>query len=418
MTIPTKGIIHPNGLNILCFSEHFLPHTGGTVTYVINICQNLTRQGHNVFLVTYTADLYNFPARTWINNGQYFIYNTGLAPSIKYDSRRARRNFIRQIGADLAQHISDIQPDLIHVLYGHYLINKLAGHIGDIPLFWTVNNVPPAEYSPIHKTRFSFVNYFLTTTYFSLVKHINRRRLSNISGTRIIAISDQVKNQLIAENVDSKIISTIPVGVDTQVFRPLQNDFIKKTQGEPFKILCIAPVSHHKGQHLLLEALRIVNEHHPNFTFTNVGQVVEPDYKILLNNFLNKNLLAEKCQFITKKLETNALVNKLVEADVYVQPSLQEGFCLSVLEAASCGTSVIGTETGAIPEIFSTIQNSNLCAPNDAECLANKILDTIKRSKPDQSNSNKQHKQIAEKYSWNAISTTLIKLYRDALGEN
>ena len=41
----------------------------------------------------------------------------------------------------------------------------------------------------------------------------------------------------------------------------------------------------------------------------------------------------------------------LVQADVFVNCSLTEAFCIALLEAAACGLKVVSTSVGGVPEV-------------------------------------------------------------------
>jgi hypothetical protein len=42
----------------------------------------------------------------------------------------------------------------------------------------------------------------------------------------------------------------------------------------------------------------------------------------------------------------------LVKGDIFLNTSLTEAFCMAIVEAASCGLSVVSTEVGGIPEVL------------------------------------------------------------------
>lgn len=67
-------------------------------------------------------------------------------------------------------------------------------------------------------------------------------------------------------------------------------------------------------------------------------------------------------------------VPSLLQAmDLYVQPSLLEGFGLSVLEAMASGLPVLATRTGGLPEVVRDGKTGDLVPPGDARRLAEGI---------------------------------------------
>lgn len=60
-------------------------------------------------------------------------------------------------------------------------------------------------------------------------------------------------------------------------------------------------------------------------------------------------------------------------ADIFVIPSLQEGFGLTGLEALSCGTPVVGFDTGGIPDFVVHGETGLLARVGDSADLAEKL---------------------------------------------
>jgi glycosyltransferase involved in cell wall biosynthesis len=66
-------------------------------------------------------------------------------------------------------------------------------------------------------------------------------------------------------------------------------------------------------------------------------------------------------------------VRDLQEADVYVLPSLAEGFGQSILEAMSCGVPVITTPNTCGPDLITEGREGFIVPIRDAEAIAAKL---------------------------------------------
>lgn len=87
-----------------------------------------------------------------------------------------------------------------------------------------------------------------------------------------------------------------------------------------------------------------------------------------LNEFIEINQLSEFV--IYKGWVTGELKNKLLlETDVYILPSYNEGLPISILEAMSYGLPVISTNVGGIPEIITNGKNGCVITPGDKEAI-------------------------------------------------
>lgn len=59
--------------------------------------------------------------------------------------------------------------------------------------------------------------------------------------------------------------------------------------------------------------------------------------------------------------------------DVFVYPSLQDNLPNTVLEAMACGTAVVGSATGGIPDMVREGETGWLATPGDAAALADAL---------------------------------------------
>ena len=75
------------------------------------------------------------------------------------------------------------------------------------------------------------------------------------------------------------------------------------------------------------------------------------------------------------RVEDEDLVSLYTATSAYVQPSLYEGFGLTVLEAMACGAPVIAASAGALPELVG--QAALLVDPSDIEAIGQAICQTV-----------------------------------------
>ena len=73
----------------------------------------------------------------------------------------------------------------------------------------------------------------------------------------------------------------------------------------------------------------------------------------------------------------DALPEVLAPADVFCLPSREESFGLSALEAMACGTAVLGTRVGGLPEVVEDGISGYLVALDDREGYARRLADLL-----------------------------------------
>jgi len=103
-------------------------------------------------------------------------------------------------------------------------------------------------------------------------------------------------------------------------------------------------------------------------------------------------------------------------ADVFVMPSLEEGFGMTVVEALAAGTPVVGTRVGAIDEIVDDGVHGAVVDPNDPAGLAaalERVLTTVANSDDVIVESQKR----AQQYSWQSVGRQCEAVYRRVADE-
>ena len=96
-------------------------------------------------------------------------------------------------------------------------------------------------------------------------------------------------------------------------------------------------------------------------------------------------------------------------ADVFVFPSLYEGFGMPVLEAMACGTPVVTSNTTAIPEIAENA--AILVPPTDEDAILEGTLRVL-RDDVLRAELSAKGRSRAEELNWDKAAGELLSLYR------
>ena len=190
--------------------------------------------------------------------------------------------------------------------------------------------------------------------------------------SRVITISEGIRQVLLSEGVPATRLVCVKSAVDRRLFQPKNRDdawFRKEfrlPEGAPV-LGMVAQFIERKGHHVLLEALPKILD-----TF--------PDSRVLL--FGKGPLETEVIQAVHERgLDATVrfagfrddLPNILCCLDAVVHPALKEGLGVSLLQAASSAVPIVGTDTGGIPEIVRDGENGLLIPPNDPDALATAV---------------------------------------------
>jgi glycosyltransferase involved in cell wall biosynthesis len=122
--------------------------------------------------------------------------------------------------------------------------------------------------------------------------------------------------------------------------------------------------------------------------------------------------VVNRVQFITdvKPDETEMLAALYSTCEVYVQPSLAEGFGLPLLEALQCGALVVANKTPALEEIGSDIVNF---VDHEGEALAAGVIEMLELSGVKKKTLSTAGKAWAEKFSWEQVAAATAKVYQN-----
>ena len=130
-----------------------------------------------------------------------------------------------------------------------------------------------------------------------------------------------------------------------------------------------------KGILIFLESLKILSIKTKNFNAKIVGN--SGDYSIEeAKTFVLENKLSEMVHILGPKYGVEKY-KELQLSDVFVFPTNNDCFPLTILEAMQCGLSIISTEQGAIPEIIKDNINGFILTKNSPTELAQILLRII-----------------------------------------
>lgn len=142
----------------------------------------------------------------------------------------------------------------------------------------------------------------------------------------------------------------------------------------PINMTCVGSMSWHKGQDYVIEAISKLPEDIRNlYKLHLIGsgpQIQE------LKDLVAKYNLQENVIFYGNRNDVPELLRQM---DLYIMPSISEGLPMSIIEALRQGMYVIGTDTGAIPEMISP--GCGELVERDAEKIAECLTKVVKENR-------------------------------------
>jgi glycosyltransferase involved in cell wall biosynthesis len=214
----------------------------------------------------------------------------------------------------------------------------------------------------------------LLRNYLSLINLVNSRFEKDTfeKSKIIITASEFLKKELICYyDLPSHKIVTIHNGIDIKEyeFSNIIKIGLKDKLGVSNIILFVGGFSKRKGIHILLKALAEIKEKDWVLIIVGGGDLKSKEEFINLSKSLNIENKIVNLSFISSK-ERELLKSILFEADIFVHPSLYEGFSLAILEAMAAGKAIIATRRGGTPE---ALNNSGILIRASLEELKNAL---------------------------------------------
>lgn len=230
---------------------------------------------------------------------------------------------------------------------------------------------------------------------------------------KIITVSEHVKRDILREfPVRSDSIRVIPNGVDRR-FRPCAGTqvFRAKYQLPDRYVLFVGQTSTNKNLRRAIDAVKLVRDRYSlDHQFIVAGLPGEDDAR--LKKYVNSNNLRDTVRFIGY-VGDNDLPQLYANAELFLFPSIMEGFGIPPLEAMRCGIPVVAAATSCLPEVLgdAAIWANPLSVESIAEGIASALLDKNVRSRAIAKGLSR-----VEQFSWEKMVSETVNVYREAAG--
>jgi alpha-maltose-1-phosphate synthase len=168
----------------------------------------------------------------------------------------------------------------------------------------------------------------------------------------ILVTSNWVKEVYIRDGIKSDHIEVLPVGCDTDLFRPYdKNDrkitSVRETLGispDQLVILTVGGDAASKGAQEVLHALAMMDTKDLNWKYI---CKVWPQSRTKLQNLFDQEMIAQlgiekNVSYVTNTTSRNLMPYLIGACDIYAAPSRLEGFGMAQVEANACAKPVIG----------------------------------------------------------------------------
>ena len=225
----------------------------------------------------------------------------------------------------------------------------------------------------------------------------------------ITAVSEELRERMVAEGIPPARVATTPNGVDAELFYVRDKLMARRELGLPDEeriIVYVGRLSEEKGLPTLLEAGDRLCQKGRHFSIYLVGE--GPLLETLRTRASQFGL--DTCVHFVGRQAHDRVALWLAACDVFCLPSLREGCPNVVLESLSCGRPVVATRVGAIPDLVNA-DAGVLVDVRDADQLAAALVKAL-----DCRWDTTRITQSTTNYSWRSAATRYRDAYQEAIG--
>lgn len=318
---------------------------GGVQSYLLDLARGLVDRGHTVFVATGDGPMIQKYKQA---NAQVIL----LSPQRDIDT-----NYITAI----ANVIKKEQIDIIHTSMLKSTINGLIGA--------AASGTKVKKVAHIHGTLIDWE----VPLYKKVPNIVANTVITNLLADKVIALTPSIRKDLIArEKIFAKKIVTIPNGIDLNRFNNLNRSFLRKKLKLKENVKIVGTFSRltiEKGINFFLQAIPEVIQKNKNVHF-----VIPSDGK-------DRETLVEEAHHLgvseyTSFIGTQSDIDKpniLASYNVFVFPSIREGFGIAMIEAMAAKTPVICSDLPVLQDIVTDHKSALLFKTGNPLDLAMKI---------------------------------------------
>ena len=369
-------------LHVAMVSETFSPFVGG-VAAQIEACA-IALQKLNVRVSVVTKEQPNSTAYEVLHGIQVY--------RIPYRGKRGIASSRFSVGA--IQRLVQLRPDVLHAheLLLPTTVAFMAKQLLRVPLLVTLHACGPA------------------------IGEVARLQRATLGSTRMALLRNNVDafisiSRLIDADLQSAAIPdakrwAIPNGIDMQRFAPVdapQKQAIRQKLGiaDLPTVIYTGRLSSEKRVGSLLDLWPAIHQCEPTAQLLLVG-----------NGPQASQLRSQGGAGVHFIGDQNDVAPWLQAADIFVMPSVSEGFSVSTLEALAVGLPCVATAVGAIPDYIRHGESGLIVQPDDREALQAGIIELLTNHTLRQQIASKAREGVEYNYSIRQVAGKLNDLYR------
>nr|WP_314408469.1 glycogen synthase [Streptomyces sp. DSM 40484] len=317
---------------------------------------------------------------------------------------------LRTFSVDLSMAAALEDRDLVH---SHTWYANLAGHLAKlqhgIPHVMTAHSLEPLRPWKAEQLGGGY----------ALSSWAERTAIESADG--VIAVSAAMREDILGcyPSLDPAKVHIVHNGIDTTLYRPDHGTDVLERLGldtsRPY-VLFVGRITRQKGVPHLLRAVRDIDPAAQVVLCAGAPDTPEIDqeFRVL---FEELSRVRAGVHWIPQMLPRPEVIQLLTHAAVFVCPSVYEPLGIVNLEAMACGTPVVASRVGGIPEVVEDGETGVLVSVDEdfetglAQALDSVLGDAGAARRMGEAG---RHRAVGE-FGWDAVARRTVRLYEEIL---
>ncbi|QOV33895.1 glycogen synthase [Streptomyces ferrugineus] len=360
---------------------------------------------HVEFLARELRDLVDLEVHCW-GEGRA----VGVVRHRPWSALDTANDALRTFSVDLAMAAGLEGREIVH---SHTWYANLAGHLGKlqygIPHVMTAHSLEPLR---PWKAEQLGGGYALSSW---------AERTAIESADAVIAVSGAMREDILGcyPSLDPARVHVVHNGIDTALYRPDHRTDVLARFGldadRPY-VLFVGRITRQKGVPHLLRAVRDIDPAAQVVLCAGAPDTPEIDQEFR-DLYQELSRIREGVHWIPQMLPRPEVIQLLTHAAVFVCPSVYEPLGIVNLEAMACGTPVVASQVGGIPEVVDD-GKTGLLVPLDDDFepgLARALDSVIGDPETARRMGEAGRERAVGEFGWDAVARRTVRLYREIL---
>ncbi|QQM39365.1 glycogen synthase [Streptomyces liliifuscus] len=244
------------------------------------------------------------------------------------------------------------------------------------------------------------------------------------SADAVIAVSTAMREDILGcyPSLDPAKVRVVHNGIDTSLYRPDHGtdviDRIGLDPGRPY-ILFVGRITRQKGVPHLLRAVRDIDPAAQVVLCAGAPDTPEIDQEFR-DLFQELSGVREGVHWIPQMLPRPDVIQLLTHAAVFVCPSVYEPLGIVNLEAMACGTAVVASRVGGIPEVVADGETGLLVsveesAEENVARLARALDSLLADPQAARRMGEAGRERAVREFGWDTVARRTVQLYEEIL---